>query len=283
LDYIRITRNADVRATQEAALYSNADMAAKAAALALSRAGIEAKDIGLVIAGGCTPQYLIPAEASTFAKAIGVNCPTFDLNAACSSFAAQVHHIGMMRPEALPGYILVVNAEGLTRATNYADRASAVLFGDASSAAVISVRHPARVQISYTAYGADPSNWEKVIIPAGGHFTQDGSAVQGFAIRRGTMVINELCEATGQTKGELKFIGHQANLLMLQSLVTRSKLTDALHLYNVDTRGNCGAAGAPTVLSENWDLFEPGDRLALAVVGSGLSWGGLLVEFGDAP
>jgi 3-oxoacyl-[acyl-carrier-protein] synthase-3 len=70
---------------------------------------------------------------------------------------------------------------------------------------------------------------------------------------------------------------------MLQSLVTRSKLTDALHLYNVDTRGNCGAAGAPTVLSENWDLFEPGDRLALAVVGSGLSWGGLLVEFGDAP
>ena len=53
LDYIRTTRNADVRATKEASLYSNADMAAKAATLALSRAGIEAKDIGLVIAGFC--------------------------------------------------------------------------------------------------------------------------------------------------------------------------------------------------------------------------------------
>src|SRR5688572_9959055 len=63
LDYIRQTRNADPRAAHEASLYSNAQTAARAAELALERAGLQASEIGMVIAGGCSAQYLIPAEA----------------------------------------------------------------------------------------------------------------------------------------------------------------------------------------------------------------------------
>jgi 3-oxoacyl-[acyl-carrier-protein] synthase III len=46
----------------------------------------------------------------------------------------------------------------------------------------------------------------------------------------------------------------------------------------VEHRGNCGASGAPTVLSENWDNPQVGDAVALAVVGSGLTWAGALLE-----
>jgi 3-oxoacyl-[acyl-carrier-protein] synthase-3 len=52
-------------------------------------------------------------------------------------------------------------------------------------------------------------------------------------------------------------------------------------LFNVDEYGNCGAAGAPGVLSQNWDRFADGDEIAMAVVGSGLTWGGLVLRVGD--
>jgi 3-oxoacyl-[acyl-carrier-protein] synthase-3 len=51
----------------------------------------------------------------------------------------------------------------------------------------------------------------------------------------------------------------------------------------VDRFGNCGAAGAPGVLSQNWERFSPGDLLAMVVVGAGLSWGGALITFDGEP
>ena len=53
------------------------------------------------------------------------------------------------------------------------------------------------------------------------------------------------------------------------------------HLYNVDEHGNCGGAGAPSVLSQNWGLFKAGDFITLIVVGAGLTWGGMVIEHID--
>jgi 3-oxoacyl-[acyl-carrier-protein] synthase-3 len=50
------------------------------------------------------------------------------------------------------------------------------------------------------------------------------------------------------------------------------------HLFNVDVRGNVGASGAPSVMSEHWDDPALGDAIALCVVGSGLTWAGVLFE-----
>ena len=79
---------------------------------------------------------------------------------------------------------------------------------------------------------------------------------------------------------DLKYIGHQANLLMLSSVCRMAEIKPENHFYNVDHFGNCGAAGAPVVLSANLDKLKDGDKLILAVVGSGLSWGGALIEVG---
>jgi 3-oxoacyl-[acyl-carrier-protein] synthase III len=280
LDYIRETRNRDPRASAEASMFSDAQTGAKAAEHALSRAGLSAKDIGMVVSGGCSPQLSIPAQACLTAAELQIECPAFDVNSACSSFAAQMHLLSSMRPETLPDYILVVNVENTTRTVNYDDRRTAVLWGDCSSAAIVSPRAPGRASIKATVLHSDPSGWKHVIIPAGGHFQQDGQAVQGFAIRKTISTFSEL--GAGLPKeSRPAFIGHQANALMLEGVCRRAEIPPERHFFNVDRFGNCGAAGAPSVLSENWERITSG-YLSLVVVGSGLTWGGVLLHFSES-
>jgi 3-oxoacyl-[acyl-carrier-protein] synthase-3 len=81
-----------------------------------------------------------------------------------------------------------------------------------------------------------------------------------------------------KSRRALGFIGHQANLRMLEAAKSRCEIDDARHFFNVDRRGNTGAAGAPSVLSERWGAADLGDALAVCVVGSGLTWAGALLE-----
>ena len=62
------------------------------------------------------------------------------------------------------------------------------------------------------------------------------------------------------------------------ALTLEDEVPEGKHLFNVDRRGNCGASGAPTVMSENWDNPALGDAVALCVVGSGLTWAGTLLQ-----
>jgi len=280
LDYIRDTRNEDPRAAHEASLYTNGQTGASAAEQALVAAGLEPADIGLVIAGGCSPEMLIPATACTVAAELGIDAPCFDVSSACSTFAAQLHFLAQMAEGAMPENVLIVQPENNTRTVNYNDRAVAVLWGDATAAAVVSQR-PSRARITQTTLHSDPKGWNKVRIPAGGHFAQEGSAVQGFAIRKGTATAQELAESCAGKREDLFLVGHQANLLMLQGIARRAKVEDQRHLHNVEDFGNCGAAGAPSVLSQRWGEFRDGDEVAVVVVGSGLTWGGVLIQFGE--
>jgi len=280
LDYIASTRNARPAEAAAASLYTNAQTGAAAARLALARAGLQPSDIGLVIAGGCSPQYSIPAEACLVAAELGIQAVAYDLNSACSSFAVQLHHLRGMRPEALPDYSLVVNIENNTRTVDYNDRRTAVLWGDGSAAAVVSATVPAPVRVTHSMVQSDPAGWKKVVIPAGGHFSQEGSAVQGFAIRKSVATLAALTPHLRHDPALVHFIGHQANLLMLNAVVERAGLDPARHLKNVDEFGNCGAAGAPAVLSQHWDTLPSRCEIALVVVGSGLTWGGLVIEVG---
>jgi len=279
LDYIRDTRNRDPRAATEASTLSDAQTGAKAAAHALSRAGLTAKDIGMVVSGGCSAQLSIPAQACLTAAELEIECPAFDVNSACSSFAAQLHLLSSMRPETLPDYILVVNVENTTRTVNYNDRRTAVLWGDCTSAAIVSPRAPGRASLQASVLHSDPSGWKNVLIPAGGHFQQDGKAVQGFAIRKTVATLSELA-ALLPAESRPSFIGHQANALMLDGICRRAEIPPERHLFNVDRFGNCGAAGAPSVLSENWERIKKG-YVSLVVVGSGLTWGGLVFHFSE--
>jgi len=280
LDYIRHTKNADVRAGQEAALQSNVETARRAALHALERAGLRPSDLGMVIAGGCSPEMLIPAEACRIAESLGIEVPAFDVNSACSSFGAQLHLLASMR--GLPPYVLVINPENTTRAVDYRDRSSAVLWGDGTSAAIVSSEVAARVRIVETTLASSPAGCRSVVIPRFGHFTQDGSTVQRFAIKTSlgclASLLPEARARASQTGGTVRFVGHQANLLMLEAVARRAELSEESHWHNVVDYGNTGAAGAPTVLSQHWDELAGGDVVLVVVVGSGLTWSSLRLE-----
>jgi len=281
LDYIHSTRNADPRQAIEASLYSNAQTGALAARQAISAAGISATDIGLVISASCTPQSSCPAEACTIAAELGIEAPALDLNSACSSLAAQLHFLDSMRPERLPDFILLLQVENSTRAIDYNDRSSCVLWGDGSSAQVLSPRLPSRLKLTHSQFFSEPQSCDKVRFVNAGHFCQEGRTVQTFAIKRSLAVLASLREQVGAGPAQaLKFIGHQANRGMLDSICRLGGIAAENHFFNVDQFGNCGAAGAAAVLSQHQQQFQPGDVLAIAVVGAGLSWGGMLIEVG---
>lgn len=279
LDYIKQTKNINPMEAFEASIYTNAQTGAFAAEQAIKRAGILKEEIGMVISGSCTPEHTCPVEACTIACELDLEVPSFDVNSSCSSMAAQLNFLSMMDPAKLPHYVLVINPSNSTRLVDYADRSSAVLWGDCSSALVVSTKVPSRMVINHSLLESSPKNWEKVKFPRAGHFTQQGRTVQTFAIKKSIKVIKSLREhISGDDLQNVKFIGHQANLLMLNSVCRIGEISEENHIYNVNDYGNCGAAGAPSNLSQNWEKFKAGDKIIMAVVGAGLSWGGILIE-----
>jgi 3-oxoacyl-[acyl-carrier-protein] synthase-3 len=275
LEYIRATRNADPRAAQEAAIYDNAETGARAARMAMARAGVGPEQIGLVLCGGCAPDYAIPAEAARIAARLGITAPSVDLSSACSSFGAHVHFVAQM--PAAADFVLVVQPENTTRVVDYRDRGTAVLWGDGTAAAVLSPRVPSRFVVDRTTLASSPAGCDKVTIPRLGHFAQDGRAVQMFAIKTTSRLVSAI-KAEADEPARLCFVGHQANRLVLEAVVRYAGIAPDRHFANVVARGNTGAAGAPSIVSERWDDWRPGDEIALAVVGSGLTWSSMRIR-----
>ena len=326
LDYIRETKNQDPRGASEASRYNNAETGAAAARQAMRQAGIAAADVGLVISGSSAPDHVTPSEAATVAAELGIEAPCLDINAACATFGVQLSFLDRMRPETLPSFILVVNPENLTRCVDYADRNTAVLFGDGSAAAVVSAKEPARLRLMDCHCASQPSAWQKAVIPRMGYVHQEGNAVQGFAIRKMTEAVRihrerwksglsspNACRSglkgaadrvekrvdadsgSGETmvltaEGEvaaggngrrLVFIGHQANLSVLNTVCERSAISDDCHWRNVALFGNTGSSGAPAVMSQRQKDLRPGDVLIMALVGAGLTWATLVWQAGE--
>jgi 3-oxoacyl-[acyl-carrier-protein] synthase-3 len=208
----------DPRAALEAATVSNATLGARAARLALERAGVAGSDIGLVIAGNSATDTSAPAEACNVAGELGIEVPSFDVSSACTSFYVQLYLLSLMDPARVPDWVLLVAPETLTTTVDYNDRASAVLWGDAAAAAVISTRHVGRAEVLSNEIASSPAAREKVVIPRGGHFRQEGRAVQMFGIKKMVAGITRLRETFECAERTFNFVGHQANLRMLESV-----------------------------------------------------------------
>ncbi|MBW2389507.1 MAG: ketoacyl-ACP synthase III [Deltaproteobacteria bacterium] len=281
LDYIRETYNRDPRAGIEAADYSNAEMGQRAAAMALERAGISPEQVGMVIGGGCAPDFAIPAEAARIANLLGIEAPCFDIGSACTSFYAAVNVLSMMDPEKLPNFVLVISAEVMTRTVDYKDRNSAVLWGDGSAAAVFSTRVEGRASVLGSHLESSPAGHAKVVIPRLGFFDQNGRSVQMFAIKKTIAGLNMLESEFADSDRPFHFVGHQANLRMLENVCRKCDIPDERHHFNVDWYGNTGAASGLSVVSMNWEKWQPKDDVALVGVGSGLTWGRYLLRMNE--
>ncbi len=241
---------------------------------------LEPTHIEALICGTSVPDFDIPANASTISARLGLRCLSFDANSACSSFVLDLHLARSLIASGAHRKIALFNPERYSLRVNFRDRNSCVLFGDGCSTALVSsVPRPGSLKVIDTLIMSDPSGYDLVKIPDGEHFSQNGKAVQKFAITKTIEATEQILERNRLTPADVSyFTGHQANLRMVTSAADRLGLSADRHLHNVASLGNQGAAGAPAVLSMNWDLFKKGDLIVLAVVGSGLTWGSALLQ-----
>jgi len=260
---------------------SIASMSEKSWKLALSRAHIVSEAIDTVIGGTSVPDDDIPASACVVASQLGLErVRTFDVNSACSTFVVQCHVMRGLIASGLTTEGAIFCSERYTTRMNYADRRNSILFGDASIATVVSsTTKPGALKVIDSLVESAPSGWEHIHLPDGNFFHQNGAAVQKFAVTKTIAAAQDILARNHLKVSEAHwFIGHQANYRMLTSAMDKMGVPESRHLYNVVQYGNQGACGAPSVLSQNWDRYQKGDYIVIAVVGAGLTWGSLLLQ-----
>lgn len=277
-EYIEKTKNEDPRKAVEIAEYSATDLAEQAARKAIERAGIEPSDIGLIICNCCTPTQTAPSEAQRIANRLDLNIQAHDVFTACPAFALHMDYLSNFKEETLPEYILCVSAAVLTQHVNYNERSDSAIWGDGAAAWVVSAKHLGKLSMIHSHFMADPTRCDAVVVDTFGHFHQDGRAVRDFSVRQTVRLIKKLEQEFDINWDKDIFVGHQANRTMLAQITKNRKIPDTNHWFNVTEIGNQAGAGAPATLSMNWDRIQPGNKIVIAVVGAGLSWGSILFQ-----
>ncbi len=278
LDYIKETKNEDPNKAIDLIETDSTKMAIFAIEEALKNAGISKDKIGLMICNSCTPQKTLPTEGQRLAKALKFNCPAYDVFTACPAFALHVDYLSKIESNNLPEYVLCVSTAMLTQKVDYKDRSASAIWGDGAAAWVISTKGEGRLKVLETTYDGDPKRCHAVVIDTIGHFHQDGRAVRDFSVRQTVRMIKRLEKNDEIDWNRDIFVGHQANATMLEQIRKNRKIPHENHWSNVKFMGNQAAAGAPAVISEHWEKIEKNQKILVAVVGAGLSWGSVLFE-----
>jgi len=277
--YIKVTKNQDPQEAGRIGTMNSAQLGAVAAGKLLSSLNIDPLKIGMVIVNSCYPSYTIPSLAAGIAKEVSVlNAECYDVTSACPAFAVHMDYLSRFRPECLPEYILCIACSSVTHCVNYNDRSDGAIWGDGAAAWLVSNKHQGPLKTIYTSFEADPMRSQAVIVDRYGHFSQDGRAVRDFSVRQTVRLLKFLESNFPIDWNRDIFIGHQANRTMLEQIRENRKIPESNHWFNVSRLGNQGGAGAPAVLAENWSRLRSGQKIAVAVVGAGLSWGSVLLE-----
>ncbi|QOR84974.1 ketoacyl-ACP synthase III [Geobacillus stearothermophilus] len=257
------------------------DMAYFAAERALQDAGMEAKDIDLILVATVTPDRPFPSVACMLQERLGaVNAAAMDLSAACSGFmygmvtAAQFIDTGVYK------YILVVGADKLSKITDWTDRNTAVLFGDGAGAVVMGPVSPGRGILSFE-LGADGTGGKHLYKDE--YIVMNGREVFKFAVRQMGESSVRVLEKAGLTKEDVDFlIPHQANIRIVEAARQRLELPEEKISTTIRRYGNTSAASIPISLVEELEAgnIRDGDLIVMVGFGGGLTWGAIALRWG---
>ncbi len=274
------------------------DLAVPAAREALSRAGVNAEDLDLIIVGTALPDMFFPATASLVGEQLGAaNAAAYDLQAGCTGFVYALSQAYGAIASGLAGRALVVGAETLSRAMNWKDRTTCILFGD-GAAAVVLERTAGKGFLGFE-LGSDGSGGSDLSIPAGGarapatpetvaqdlHTLQmNGKEIYRFATRIMITSANRLLAECGLAVADVDvYAPHQANLRIIEHATRHLDIPPEKVLLNVDRYGNTSSASIPLALHEavQAGTLRTGMTVLMTGVGAGLTWGSCLVVWGN--
>ena len=265
------------------------DMALEAAKSALQAAGLQAKDIDLIIVATSTPDMVFPSTACILQNKLGANgCAAFDVQAVCSGFVYALSIADSMIQTGAANKALVIGSEVFSRILDFTDRTTCVLFGDGAGAVVLEASDTPGILA--TDLHADGKHVGILCVPghvSGGHILgdpllkMDGQAVFKLAVG----VLEQAARATlakaGKTEADIDWlIPHQANIRIMNSTARKLKLSMDKVVVTVDQHGNTSAASIPLAL--DWAVragrVKPGQLLMLEGVGGGFTWGAVLLN-----
>ena len=275
---------------------STADLATVAAKHALACAGVDGKDIDLVILATCTPSTMVANTASLVQKNIGaVGAAAMDTNAACSGFLYALQAATAQIRAGMIKKAVVIAAERMTWYINWARRDSAVLFGDGAGAVVLEASDtPSGLLATKTGcdsedrdilhienFGSDLNKYEPI---GPSNLLFEGREI----FKRAVKGMSEACDdVLNQAQLQLDdidvLVPHQANLRIIQAIQQRLKVADEKVMVNIADYGNTSAATIAIAICEAVEqgLIKPNSNIMSAAFGAGLTWAASYIKWGE--
>ena len=270
---------------------NTATLATAAARRALEAAGLEGKDIGLIVLATATPNNTFPATATQVQHALGANGGiAFDVAAVCSGFLYALGVADSMLRTGMAKRALVIGAETFSRILDFEDRTTCVLFGDGAGAIVLEAREVAEdgPGILITKLHANGEHCDLLYVDGGpsttgtvGKVRMKGREVFRHAVTNLADVLRETLDGTGYSAEDIAWVvPHQANQRIIDATVKKLGLAPGRVVVTVDQHANTSAASVPLALDTavRDGRIKPGELIVLEAMGGGFTWGASLIR-----
>jgi 3-oxoacyl-[acyl-carrier-protein] synthase-3 len=268
------------------------DLALPAASTALAQAGLEGKDIDLLLCATVTPDMMFPTSSALLADTLGAEqAAAYDLLAGCTGFMYAVAQAYGMMAAGLAERALVVGGDVLSRILDWTDRSTLVLFGDGAGAVVLE-KVERRGFLGFE-LGADGGGGIHLSLPgsgsrqmeqatANGYVHMNGREVFKFATRVLVSSAEAVLERCGRSIDEVDvYIPHQANVRIMDHAARKLGIDRDRMIVNVDRYGNTSSGSIPLALADAQadGRLEKGKLVLMTGMGAGLTWGSALMEW----
>ncbi len=265
-------------------------LGAMAAERALEDAGIRKDEIDFLLCSTVQGDHITPSLACLMQGALGLDCPAIDINGACAGFPYALDMADAYIASGKTRHILIVCSEGMSRITDWTDRASCVLFGDGAGAVVVGpgtalkkTRLTSMGDMRVIHASPEPGN-----SPFGtaqrekAGLYMAGQEVYKFAVANSLKDIECVLDQSGLTPDDISFfLLHQANKRIIDAVRARLKQGEDKFPANIEARGNTSSASVPILLDElnRAGMLKKGDILAMSAFGAGLTTGACIIEW----
>lgn len=273
---------------------STVDMAIRAGRRALASAGLS--EVDTVLLATSTPDQPCPGSAPQVASGLGMNgVAALDVNAVCSGFIyALATGAGLIAAE-VARTVLVVGSDTFTTLVDPEDRGTVPIFGDGAGAVVLrSGRSDEPGALGPFDLHSEGELAELLWVEAGGakhrvsadksdyFLSMQGTAVFRHACARMSESSRAVLDKAGWTVSDVdRFVGHQANVRILQSVAKHLGLPVDAVVSNIEKTGNTSAASIPLALADavSDGSLLAGHRVLLSAFGAGLTWGSAVMTW----
>lgn len=281
---------------------TTANMGAAAARKALQMAGLEAKDIDLIVFATLSPDYIFPGSGVLVQRELGLkDIPALDVRNQCSGFIYALSVGDQFIKTGMYDNVLIIGSEIHSSGLDFSDRGRgvSVIFGDGAGAVVLTPSQSNDKGILSTHLHADGEFAEELAVTAPNSNKKErlthemiddgsiypymnGNLVFKHAVTRFPEVIEEALNKNGYKPEDIDLlVPHQANLRITSYIQQKMGLPADKVMSNIQKYGNTTAASVPIALSEAYEegRIKEGDLVCLAAFGSGFTWGSALIRW----